>query len=67
MSAVAAEITGAEREEPIAVFSRRNLLHGGAPWRLEDVEAPQRLRLYGATVREQYVSAAGDTRAKVLL
>jgi hypothetical protein len=55
MSALAEEVLGDERETGIDVFSGRSLAHGGRPWRLQDVDAPARLRLYRATALDVYV------------
>jgi uncharacterized protein YhbP (UPF0306 family) len=52
MAAVAEELTGAELERGIDLFSRRSQEHGGLPWTREDVQPPARLRLYRATVSE---------------
>ena len=67
MSANAQQLTGDEGVTGIDVFSRRSLLHGGAQWTLRDVEAPARLRLYGASAVEQFVLSADDRRIPVTL
>jgi hypothetical protein len=67
ISAVAEEVTGDDREEGIAVFSRRSLMHGGRGWTMEDVEAPARLRLYRATAVDHYFLAEDDRRVPVTL
>jgi hypothetical protein len=55
MSAVAEELTGADLERGIDVFSRRSVAHGAPEWRLEDVLAPAPYRLYRATASEHSV------------
>jgi hypothetical protein len=49
LSAVADELTGADVERGIDVFSRRSVGHGGNEWGLEDVQGPASYRLYRAT------------------
>ncbi len=66
MTAVAAELTGADREEPIRIFSRRSLEHGGAEWTVADVEPPAQLRLYRASATAQFTLGAEDRRVEVL-
>jgi nitroimidazol reductase NimA-like FMN-containing flavoprotein (pyridoxamine 5'-phosphate oxidase superfamily) len=67
MSATARELVGEERAEAIEVYSRRTLGHGGAAWRLEDVQPPARLRLYRATAANHYVLDEDDRRVPVTL
>ena len=63
MTAVAEELTGAELEGSIEVFSRRSQQSGARGWTLEDVVAPAGLRLYRATATETFVlDSIGDTR-----
>jgi hypothetical protein len=38
MAAVAQEVTGAELDRGLEVFSRRSVAHGGAAWTREDVQ-----------------------------
>jgi hypothetical protein len=59
MSAVAGQVTGAELERGIAIFSRRALAHGGREWTVADVSEPAPLRLYRATVSEHWVLVPG--------
>jgi uncharacterized protein YhbP (UPF0306 family) len=67
MSALAEELTGAELERGIGVFSRRSVAHGAPEWSPEHVQAPARHRLYRATVSEHWVLDAGDQRVPVTL
>ncbi len=67
MRAVAEELTGADDERGIQVFSRRSEAHGGDEWTLEDVRPPARLRLYRAIASEQSVLGANDQRLPVTL
>jgi uncharacterized protein YhbP (UPF0306 family) len=57
MTAVAEELSGAELERGIDVFSRRSLAHGGVEWRPEDVGTEAGLRLYRATAAEHSMLA----------
>ena len=54
MSGSAEELTGAELDRSIAIFSRSSLAHGGHEWKLEDVEASSLYRLYRATASEHW-------------
>jgi pyridoxine/pyridoxamine 5'-phosphate oxidase len=67
MSAVAEEVTGPDRERFVEAFSERSQQHGAGAWTIADVEAPARLRLYVATVDEQFVLGEGDKRISVSL
>jgi Pyridoxamine 5'-phosphate oxidase len=73
MAGVAKQLTGAERERGIEVFSRRSQRQGARPWTLNDVQEPDGLRLYRATVTDQWMldkSGAGpryDHRTAVRL
>ena len=63
MAAVAEEVTGAQLERSIEVFSRCSQESGARAWTLEDVVAPAALRLYRATATETFVlDSIGDTR-----
>jgi nitroimidazol reductase NimA-like FMN-containing flavoprotein (pyridoxamine 5'-phosphate oxidase superfamily) len=55
MAAVAGELTGAELERGIEIFSRTSLRHGGHEWKPEDVQAPALYRLYRATVQDHWI------------
>jgi uncharacterized protein YhbP (UPF0306 family) len=55
MAARAEQLTGADLERGIDIFSRRSQAHGARAWTLADVRAPAALRLYCATVSEHWV------------
>jgi nitroimidazol reductase NimA-like FMN-containing flavoprotein (pyridoxamine 5'-phosphate oxidase superfamily) len=55
MSAVAEELTGAELERGVDVFSARSQVHGARAWKPEDVRPPALYRLYRATASEHSV------------
>jgi Pyridoxamine 5'-phosphate oxidase len=55
MSAVAGEVTDADLDRGMEVFSRRSVAHGGRPWTLADVRPPEPYRLYRATASEHWV------------
>jgi hypothetical protein len=55
MSAVAEQLTGADLERGIEIFSRVSVSHGAKEWRVEDVQLPAALRLYRAHVSEHWV------------
>jgi len=65
MSAVAQELTGADLDRGIVVFSRRSEAHRAGEWNLEDVRPPARLRLYWATASEHWVLDPHDRRIPV--
>jgi nitroimidazol reductase NimA-like FMN-containing flavoprotein (pyridoxamine 5'-phosphate oxidase superfamily) len=65
VQAVARELDGAERDEAIAVFSRRSQAEGLGEWTFAEVTAPARHRLYGATARRHYILQANDERLEV--
>ena len=67
MSALAAPLEGGEAERGIEVFSRRSVAHGAPAWMRDDVSGPAHLRLYGAVVTEQFVSAPNEDRVAVTL
>jgi hypothetical protein len=52
MSAVAEELTGADLERGIEIFSRVSVSHGAKPWTRADVQPPAPLRLFRARVSE---------------
>jgi len=55
VSAVADELTGADLERGIEIFSRVSRSHGAKPWTLDDVRPPAPYRLYRARVSEHWV------------
>ena len=55
MSAIAEELTGADLDQGIEIFSRSSLAHGGHEWKLEDVGVSTLYRLYRATASEHWV------------
>ncbi len=55
MSGIAEELTGAELDQGIAIFSRSSLAHGGHEWKLEDVGASTLYRLYRVTASEHWI------------
>jgi nitroimidazol reductase NimA-like FMN-containing flavoprotein (pyridoxamine 5'-phosphate oxidase superfamily) len=67
LEAVAEELGGAEREQGIAVFSRRSEAQGAGPWQLADVVAPAPHRLYRARASRQFLLQANDRRVPVQL
>ena len=71
MSARAEELTGAELERAIQVFSRRGEGHGGRPWTVADVQPPAPHRLYRASATQHWMldkdAKPGDRRAPVAL
>jgi pyridoxine/pyridoxamine 5'-phosphate oxidase len=67
VSATAEQVTGTEREEPLAVFSERSLSHGGREFTTADVEPPAPLRLYRAVAVEQFVLDKHDFRLPMVM
>ena len=65
ISAVAEELTGADLDKGIAIFSRRSQGHGASGWRRDDVLPPARHRLYRATTTEHSVLGEQDQRTLV--
>jgi hypothetical protein len=65
MAAVAAQVTAADLERGIGVFSQRSVAHGARAWAPEDVLGAARLRLYRATASEHWVLDSGDQRIAV--
>lgn len=60
MSAVAAEMTGADLERGIEIFSNGCVDHGLRKWTLNDVQPPAFHRLYRATASERWILDPGD-------
>jgi uncharacterized protein YhbP (UPF0306 family) len=65
MSAVAEQVTGADSERGLDVFSQRSVAHGGRIWTPEDVLGAARVRLYRATASEHWVLDPRDERIAV--
>ncbi len=55
MAARAEELTGADQERGMEIFSRRSQEQGSRRWTLDEVRPPALLRLYRATVTEQWM------------
>lgn len=68
MSAVADELTGSDLlDRYVEVFSRSTVTRDGSEWTRDDVEPPERLRLYRATASEHWLLDANDQRQPVQL
>jgi nitroimidazol reductase NimA-like FMN-containing flavoprotein (pyridoxamine 5'-phosphate oxidase superfamily) len=67
ISGRAEELTGAEMERGIELFSRISEAGGARRWTLEEVTDPAQLRLFRATAEEQFVLVEGDRREPVTL
>ena len=65
LETLAEELSGAERDHAIAVFSRRSLALGLREWRTADVTAPAPHRLYRAEASDCYILGRGDQRLAV--
>jgi nitroimidazol reductase NimA-like FMN-containing flavoprotein (pyridoxamine 5'-phosphate oxidase superfamily) len=65
LETLAEELSGAEREHGIAIFSRRSLALGLREWRTADVTAPARHRLYRARASGCYIRGPNDQRLPV--
>lgn len=65
VSAVAAELDGAERDAAIAVYARASVAQGLRAFSREDVSEGGRWRLYRATATERSVLGPGDERLPV--
>lgn len=55
MSAIAEELTGANLQRGLEIFSRTSLAHGGREWKQEDVGESTLYRLYRAPASEHWV------------
>lgn len=55
MSAMAEELTGADLDRAVSIFSRSSVADGAQEWKREDVRAPAVYRLYRATASEHSV------------
>ena len=65
VKALAEELDGAEREQGIAVISRRSEADGAERWSLADVTGPAPLRLYRARAAAHFILDAHDQRLTV--
>jgi hypothetical protein len=65
VEALAGELEGAERDEGIAIFSRRSEAGGATAWGVADVSGPAPLRLYRARASAHFVLADNDERLTV--
>ncbi|MBV9379155.1 MAG: pyridoxamine 5'-phosphate oxidase family protein [Streptosporangiaceae bacterium] len=63
--ALAEELSGAERDRAIAIFSRRSQALGLSEWRTADVIAPAPHRLYRARASACFILAPRDQRLPV--
>ena len=62
VAAHAEQLSGAEMEHGIGVFSARSLAQGGRAWTAEDVTGDSHLRLYRATAIERWIGDRADHR-----
>jgi hypothetical protein len=67
VEALAGKLDGADRDEGIAVVSRRSEALGAAQWGVADVSGPAPLRLYRARASAHFVLDAHDQRLTVRL
>jgi nitroimidazol reductase NimA-like FMN-containing flavoprotein (pyridoxamine 5'-phosphate oxidase superfamily) len=67
VEALAEELDGAERDQGIAIFSRRSEAGGATPWDVGDVSGSAPFRLYRARASAHFVLAADDRRLTVRL
>jgi nitroimidazol reductase NimA-like FMN-containing flavoprotein (pyridoxamine 5'-phosphate oxidase superfamily) len=50
MAVTAEQVSGADEEHGMEIFSRRSQAQGAEPWTVDDVRPPKPIRLYRATV-----------------
>lgn len=67
LDALGEELSGTERDQAIAVFSRRSRDLGLSDWPAADVTAPAPHCLYRASASAAFILAAGDQRLPVRL
>jgi nitroimidazol reductase NimA-like FMN-containing flavoprotein (pyridoxamine 5'-phosphate oxidase superfamily) len=67
MTAVAQLLTGASQERGLEIFARESEAQGLRVWRVADVTAPARHRLYRAAATEQWVLDPHDERLPVTM
>jgi hypothetical protein len=65
ISAVGGQLTGADVDRGIEVFSRRSVAQGMREWTPEDVRSPAHHRLYRAEASEHFVLDEHDRRIPV--
>jgi ketosteroid isomerase-like protein len=65
ITATASELSGAELERGIALFSRRSVDRGLREWTADDVSASAKHRLFRALASEQFVLSPDDERIPV--
>jgi nitroimidazol reductase NimA-like FMN-containing flavoprotein (pyridoxamine 5'-phosphate oxidase superfamily) len=65
LQTLAEELSGAERDHAIAIFSRKSLALGLREWRTADVTTPAPHRLYRARASDCYILGRGDQRLPV--
>jgi hypothetical protein len=62
---VASEVSDAELERAVAIFSARSVARGLPAWTRADVDPPARHRLYHVTASELFVLGEGDERLAI--
>jgi hypothetical protein len=67
VAAIAEQLTGDARVEPLAAYSKRALAHGGSAFTTADVESAAALRLYRAVAVEQFILDENDDRLPISL
>jgi nitroimidazol reductase NimA-like FMN-containing flavoprotein (pyridoxamine 5'-phosphate oxidase superfamily) len=67
IEAEAEQLSDAEQEHAIDVYSRRSQAHGAGQWTTSDVSAPASHRLYRATASTHFLLVADDRRMTVRL
>jgi uncharacterized protein YhbP (UPF0306 family) len=67
MTAAVEQLTGADAERVVEIYSRRGVEHGADATTVQDVEPPAPHRLYRATASEQYALDEHDDRVPVSL
>ena len=67
IEAEAEQLSGAEQEQAINVYSHRSHAHGAGQWTSSDVSAPASHRLYRATASSHFLLVADDRRMTVRL
>jgi nitroimidazol reductase NimA-like FMN-containing flavoprotein (pyridoxamine 5'-phosphate oxidase superfamily) len=65
LETLAEELSGAERDRAIAVYSRKSLALGLREWRTADVATPAPHRLYQARASDCYILGPSDQRLPV--